>query len=496
MNTLEAMHLSEASQAFLDSELGSFVNNEWVRPDAESVSVIQDPCTTEVIARVAKGNQSTLNEAVEAAHLAFNDWSRLPAVERAVYLHRLADALERNFDTIAEIESLDVGKAIVNTKGFDIPFGVDCIRYFADLATALPADTPLAIKNMEAKIHRVPYGVCGFVFPWNFPYNLLLWGIIPALAAGNTVVIKPAELTPLSTLFVAKLAQEAGFPKGVINVVTGSGSVIGSALCSHPKVKRMSFTGSSEVGKQIGEACGRALIPCKLELGGKGAAIVFEDADLDLAAEQLSAAITFNTGQVCCTATRWIVQESVADTFTEKVVAKLKAVKIGHGLAADTGMGPMASEKQLNTVIDYLETGKAQGAKAILDGERLQPSGCEKGYFMSPSLLSGDSSNICFKEEIFGPSAYLTTFKDEEEALAQVHSIDYGLANSVFSEDLDKARRVADRMICGNNWINAHNVFAYGLPYGGVNLSGLGGGVNSPETYYDYLRPQTVARPL
>jgi aldehyde dehydrogenase (NAD+) len=486
----------EDTKKFLASPLGNFINNEWIGSAGSETSHITDPCTTERIATVTRGTADDVDAAVEAANHAFSTWGQLPPAERAGYLNKIADALEANFDTIAEIETLDVGKTITNTKGFDIPFGVDCIRYFADLATKLPIDTPLDVEGMEARIHRMPYGVCGFIFPWNFPFNLLLWGIIPALAAGNTVVIKPAELTPLSTLFFAKLAQEAGLPAGVLNVVSGSGSLIGNAMCNHPKMKRISFTGSSAVGKEIGKTCGGNLIPCKLELGGKGAAVVFEDADLDLAAEQLSAAITFNTGQVCCTATRWIVQESVAEAFTEKVTALLKAVKIDHGLKEDTGMGPMASEKQRQTVVDYLAKGEAQGATTILKGECVQPAGCEKGYFMTPSLLKGDIDNICFKEEIFGPSAFLTTFSDEADAMQQVHSIDYGLANSVFTSDLVRANRVADNMICGSNWINAHNVFAYGLPYGGVNLSGMGGGVNSPETYYDYLRSQTVARPL
>jgi aldehyde dehydrogenase (NAD+) len=486
----------EDTKTFLKSPLGSFINNEWVCKPGAATCDITDPCTTERIATTVRGTADDLNDAVEVAHAAFPAWSQLSAEDRSKHLHKIADIVNANFDTMAEIEALDVGKTITNTKGFDVPFGVDCIRYFADLATKLPTDTPLEIADMEARIHRVPYGVCGFIFPWNFPLDLLMWGIIPALAAGNTVVIKPAELTPLSTLFFAKLAKDAGLPAGVLNVVSGSGSVIGDAMCNHPKMKRISFTGSSAVGKHIGATCGGNLIPCKLELGGKGAAVVFEDADLDLAAEQLSAAITFNTGQVCCTATRWIVQESVADAFTGKVTALLKDVKIGHGLEEATGMGPMASEKQRQTVVDFLKQGTAEGATAILKGECVQPVGCEKGYFMSPSLLTGSTDNICFKEEIFGPSAYLTTFTNEADAMEQVHSIDYGLANSVFTQDMDRANRMANNMASGNNWINAHNVFAYGLPYGGVNLSGLGGGVNSPATYYDYLRPQTIARPL
>jgi aldehyde dehydrogenase (NAD+) len=315
---------------------------------------------------------------------------------------------------------------------------------------------------------------------------------MPALAAGNTVVVKPSEVTPLSSHFAAQLAIEAGIPAGVVNVVTGLGSETGPALTEHPAVRRMSFTGSPEVGRIISEACGRRLIPCKLELGGKGAAVVFDDVDVAGTAEKLAGAITGNTGQICCTATRWIIHENVAKSFKDAVVAVLQKTKIGPGLDRETTMGPLVSQAQLDRVAGYFEKGKAGGANIVLDCKKVGTG----GFFLTPWLLEGKPDNVCFREEIFGPTAFITTFREEQEALDMIHSVDFGLANSVWSADLTRANRIAQNMVVGNSWINAHNVFAYGLPYGGVNRSGMGGGVNYPGTFNDYLREQTIARPL
>jgi aldehyde dehydrogenase (NAD+) len=338
--------------------------------------------------------------------------------------------------------------------------------------------------------------VCDFIFPWNFPFTLLCWGIAPALAAGNTVVVKPSAVTPLTTLYAAQIALEAGLPPGVLNVVAGNGTGAGVALSSNPRIKRMSFTGSPEVGRKIGELSGRNLVPCKLELGGKGAAVVFDDVNVDSTATQLAAAVTMNTGQVCCTATRWLIQEKIYDRFVAKVTEALKQTKIGIGLDRNTQMGPLVSQSQRQHVLGYIERGKQNGARPVLDGGEIAPLGGENGFYVAPALLEGPDDNVCCREEIFGPCAYLLRFKDEGSSIAKVNELAYGLANSVWSTDLARANRVAERLVAGNNWINAHNLFAYGLPYGGVNISGMGGGVNSPETFYDYLRAQTIARPL
>jgi aldehyde dehydrogenase (NAD+) len=296
-------------------------------------------------------------------------------------------------------------------------------------------------------------------------------------------------------LFVARLAAEAGLPSGVINVVTGTGAQAGAALAAHPRIKRMSFTGSPPVGRQVGAACGQNLVPCKLELGGKGAAVVFDDANVPDTAQKLAAAITLNTGQVCCTATRWMVHERIYDAFVDAVRAALRQTHIGPGLDTDSQMGPLVSEGQRQRVLGYLARGRSEGAAVLLEGGPCHLPG-QGGFYVTPALLAGAEDNVCCREEIFGPCAYLVKFADEDKVVRQVNQLAYGLANSVWSADLDRANRVAERMVAGNSWINAHNVFAYGLPYGGVNLSGLGGGVNSPETFNDYLRSQTIARPL
>jgi acyl-CoA reductase-like NAD-dependent aldehyde dehydrogenase len=487
--------LTETADRFVHARQLHAIGGKSVPSYKGEFTEIFDPSSGAVLTSVAMGSGQEVDMAVTAAKTASPGWAATAPVERAVILHRLADALEKHATDLVQIESLDVGKAITATEGFDIPFGIACVRYFADLIQHLALDVPHPLPKIEARTHRSPYGVCGFIFPWNFPYNLLLWNVIPAIAAGNAVVIKPSELTPLSTLFVAKLAQEAGVPEGVINVVVGDGTA-GQALAEHPAIKRMSFTGSPRVGKLIGEICGRNLVPVKLELGGKGAAVVFDDVDLETTAAQLAGAITFNTGQVCCTATRWIVHEKVHDAFVEKAIAALKDTHIGPALDRETQMGPLVSKVHHERVSNHLAMGKAQGAKPLLESKPAAPSGFENGYYISPSLFSGDAENVCCREEIFGPSAYILRFRDESEAIRLVNGLAYGLANSVWSADLRRAGRVAEQMVAGNSWINAHNVFAYGLPYRAVNLSGLGGGVNSPETLLDYLRPQTIARPL
>jgi acyl-CoA reductase-like NAD-dependent aldehyde dehydrogenase len=470
-----------------------FINGAFVPSKNGASEEVLNPSDGEVLATVAFGGAPEVEAAAQAAHKAFPAWSAMSPNERAVILHRLADRMAKDTAVLAQIESLDVGKAILAAEAFDIPFGTEGLRYFADLSTHAQYTLPLAIKNMEAHVHRAPFGVCGFIFPWNFPFDLLMWGIAPALASGNTVVVKPSEITPLSTLYVAKLAAEAGLPPGVLNVVTGDGPGAGSPLAQHPLVRRMSFTGSPEVGARIGEVCGRRIIPCKLELGGKGAAVVLADADVAGAAAKLADALTLNTGQVCCTATRWLVQDRLFDDFVSAATKALQAVKIGPGLDRETKMGPLVSEKQRERVLGYFDKGIADGGRVLLKGGRGdQP----RGFFVKPWLIEGTADNVCYREEIFGPAACVTRFGSDDEAVGLVNRLDYGLANSVWTRDLARAKKVAERLVAGNAWINAHNVFAYGLPYGGINRSGLGGGVNSPATFYDYLRDQTIARPL
>jgi aldehyde dehydrogenase (NAD+) len=449
-----------------------------------------------LLATVAAGEGADIDDAVAAASRAFPQWADRPADERATLLHRYADAIEDSAELLAKLESLDVGKPVKDAAGFDVPFAAKAFRYFADLSVNVRRSQPLAVEHIEARQIQVPYGPCGFIFPWNFPFLLYAWGVAPALAAGNTVVVKPAELTPLTTLYACQLAEKVGIPAGVINVVPGLGHTAGAALSSHTGIRRMSFTGSPEVGRAVAQESARNLVPCKLELGGKGAAVVFDDVDVPETARKLASAIVLNTGQVCCTATRWFVHQDVLDELVTEATRALSEVAIGPGDDPATTMGPLVSETQRQRVLGYLDKGMSSGATALMEGGAVQPAGHEGGYYVSPALLAGQPDNVCAKEEIFGPVAYVIPFRDEQAVISTVNTSRYGLANSVWSADLERANRVAERMVAGNSWINAHNVFAYGLPYGGVNLSGYGGGVNSPDTFFDYLRHQTIARPL
>jgi aldehyde dehydrogenase (NAD+) len=455
-----------------------------------------DPGTKQPLATVYAMQPEDVDRAVRAAATAFAEsgWAQMAPNERGVLLHRLADAVEKRKRILAQIEALDAGKVLGQAQG-DVQNFVDTLRHYTNLAMYVQRRNPLAVARHEAWSVRQPWGPCGFIFPWNFPALLVGWNISPALAAGNTVVIKPAEDTPLSAIYIARLAREIGIPDGVINVIPGHGPVAGAALASHPGLKRMSFTGSPEVGRSIAESCGRNLVPVKLELGGKGAAVVFDDVPVEQTVEKLVQAITFHTGQVCCDATRWLIQRPIYDQFVSACVARLRQVKIGYQMDAATHMGPVVNEKQQRRVLGYLERGRAEGAEAVLEGGPAEVAGRD-GFYVKPALLAGSLDNVAAREEIFGPVAYLAAFDDEDEAVGMVNRTDYGLANSVWTSDLNRARRVAEAMVAGNSWINAHNVFPLGVPYAGINKSGLGGGVLAEETLFDYWRSLSVVRPL
>jgi aldehyde dehydrogenase (NAD+) len=474
--TATARLLPEVEKFLSESPLKSVIGGKDVASSTGETMATRDPGTGEPIAEFAVLTAADVDRAVKAAADAFkrSGWATMSPAERGVHLHRLADAIEKH-------------KPIIDL--------IDTLRYFTDMAQHVQRRNVLAVAGHEAWTTRNPWGPCGFIFPWNFPFLLIGWNVSPALAAGNTCVIKPAEDTPLSAIYLARLAREAGLPDGVINVVTGTGAGVGAALSGHAGLKRMSFTGSPEVGRLVGEACGRNLVPVKLELGGKGAAVVFDDVDVAATAEKLVGAITFHTGQVCCDATRWIVHRSIYDRFIDECRTRMQKVHVGHQLDGASSMGPVVNAKQRARVLSYLEKGVQQGAKAVVAGGPAEVPGRD-GYYVKPALLAGTLDNIAAREEIFGPVAYLASFSSEEEAVAMANDTDYGLANSVWSSDLGRAARVAESMIAGNSWINAHNLFPKGVPYGGVNKSGVGGGVNSIETLFDYWRSQSVVRPL
>ncbi|WP_339730770.1 aldehyde dehydrogenase family protein [uncultured Gimesia sp.] len=497
MSTTTASELYPEVKSFLEGgPLKGVVGGNEVEANSGETFVTSDPGTGKQLAEVFSFQASDIDMAVDVADAAFRKtgWAQMPQNERSALLHRLADAVEKHKPMIAQIEALDAGKIEAQAQG-DVQNFVDTMRYFADLAQHVQRRSVLAVPNHEAWTVRQPYGACGFIFPWNFPFLLIGWGIAPALAAGNTVVIKPAEDTPMSAIYLGRLAKEVGIPDGVINIVPGLGSVAGAALSGNPKLKRMSFTGSPEVGRMVAESCGRNLVPVKLELGGKGAAVVFNDVDIPDTAEKLVNAITFHTGQVCCDATRWLVHKNIYDEFVNECVSRLKKVQVGYQLDDASQMGPVVNAKQHQRVLSYLEKGQDEGAECLLEGGPAEVAGYN-GFYVKPALLAGTLENVAAREEIFGPVAYLAPFETEEQAIEMTNSTDYGLANSVWTSDLSRASRVAEAMCAGNSWINAHNVFAHGVPYAGINKSGMGGGVLSVETLFDYWRSLSVVRPL
>jgi aldehyde dehydrogenase (NAD+) len=450
------------------------IGGKWVDSQSGKTFETVNPATGEVTCRVAEGDKADIDLAVKAARKAFESgpWPKMNASERGRLLNKLADAIEQHIDDLAALESLDNGKPVTIARAADLPLTVKCYRYYAGWADKIHGKTIPVDGTYFCYTRLEPVGVVGQIIPWNFPLLMQAWKWGPALAAGNCVVLKPAEQTPLTALYVARLAQEVGFPDGVINVVPGFGPTAGAALSSHMDVDKVAFTGEGSTGKIVMTAAAQSnLKRVSLELGGKSPNIVFADADLDAAIEGAYLGLFFNQGQCCCAGSRLFVEEKVHDKLVDRLVAKAKQQKLGDPFDPATTQGPQVSQEQMDRILGYIESGKKEGAKCETGGGRHG----KKGYYVEPTLFTGvtDEMKIA-KEEIFGPVMNVLKFKNVDEVIERGNRTTYGLAAAVWTKDITKAHRIANSLRAGTVWVNCYDVFDAAAPFGGYKQSGIG----------------------
>jgi aldehyde dehydrogenase (NAD+) len=450
------------------------IGGKWVDSASGETFATQNPATGETICQVAEGDKADIDLAVAAARKAFESgpWSRTNASDRGRLLNKLADLIEQHKDELAALESLDNGKPLRDALAADLPLTIKCYRYYAGWADKIHGKTIPVEGNYFCYTRHEPVGVVGQIIPWNFPLLMQAWKWGPALASGCTVVLKPAEQTPLTALRVAALAQEAGFPDGVINVVPGFGPTAGAALSSHMDVDKIAFTGEYITGQIVMEAAAKSnLKRVSLELGGKSPNVVFADADLDAAIEGAYFGLFFNQGQCCCAGSRLFVEEKIHDQFVERLVAKAKGRKVGDPFDMGTEQGPQVSQEQYERIMGYIDAGKKEGAKLLCGGNRVGG----RGYFIEPTVFSGvtDQMKIA-REEIFGPVMNVLKFKDVDEVIRRGNQTFYGLAAAVWTRDIKKAHRIANSLRAGTVWVNCYDIFDAAAPFGGYKMSGIG----------------------
>ncbi len=473
MATATPLQVHNVVTEFLASPKKLLIDGKWVQAHSGKTFDSIDPATGEVLARVAEGDKADIDLAVKAARRAFESgpWSKMSASERGRIIWKIGDLLQENLEEFAELETLDNGKPLSVARVADVPLAADLFHYMAGWATKIEGSTIPIAGPFLAYTRREPIGVVGQIIPWNFPLLMAAWKLGPALATGCTIVLKPAEQTPLSAIRLGELALEAGLPPGVLNIVTGFGETAGAALAAHPDVDKIAFTGSTEVGKLIVQAAAGNLKKVTLELGGKSPNIVFDDADLKQATAGAANAIFFNHGQCCCAGSRLFVEDKIFDKVVEGVSESAKKIKVGPGMNPDTTMGPLVSEEQFRRVRGYMEAGLNEGAKAVVGGKTVG----NRGYFVEPTVLVNTKPTMkVVQEEIFGPVVTAMPFKSIDEIAAEANNTTYGLAAGIWTKDIAKAHSLANKLKAGTVWINCYNVFDAAMPFGGYKQSGWG----------------------
>lgn len=459
------------------SDKRMFINGEWVEAKSGNTRSILNPFNQETIATAAEGDREDSRTAIQAAREAFDngEWAGTPAAIRGSLVQKIADFIRRDNEEMAELETLDTGKTMVESRA-DMDDIAGVFQYFAGLADKNGGEVIASpLPDSESRVVREPVGVCGQITPWNYPLLQAAWKIAPALAAGNTIVVKPSEITPLTTVKVFELMEEAGFPKGVANLVLGSGASVGAELSENVDVDLISFTGGIDTGKKIMQAASVNVKKIALELGGKNPNIIFADADFDTAVDQAMNAVFFHGGQVCSAGSRLIIEESIHDEFVEELVKRSKNIKLGNGFDESTQSGPLISNEHRAKVEKYVEIGQEEGAKLVLGGARPQEKELQNGSFYLPTIFTECRADMrIVQEEVFGPVLTIETFQTEGEAVALANDTIYGLAGAVFTNDIAKAESVAAQLRMGTVWINDFHPYFAQAPWGGYKQSGFG----------------------
>lgn len=458
----------------VDASYQLYINGEWTKGSGNSTIVSYNPSNGEELATFIDATHDDVDQAVEAANEAFKTWKDIDVITRSNMLLKIADLIDENKEHLALVETLDNGKPLRETLTIDVPASADHFRYFAGVIRAEEGTVKDFDQDTLSIVLKEPIGVVGQIIPWNFPLLMGAWKLAPALAAGNTIVIHPSSTTSLSLLELFKLFDQV-LPKGVVNLITGRGSDSGNYMLDHEGFDKLAFTGSTEVGYTVAKAAADKLIPATLELGGKSANIIFDDANWERALEGVQLGILFNQGQVCCAGSRIFVQEGIYDKFVAALKEKFEQIKVGLPWEEGVQMGAQVNDKQLEGILKYIEIGVKEGATLVAGGHKVTEAGLEKGAFLQPTLLADANNAMCIaQEEIFGPVATVMKFKTEEEVIGLANQSEYGLGGAVFAQDINTALRVSRAVRTGRMWVNTYNQLPAGAPFGGYKKSGIG----------------------